>query len=259
MDGRVLVLEGLDEAGANVKDITIDHFSVAAPGRELLKNASLKISHGKRYGLVGSNGVGKSTLLKLLAWRKIPVPKNIDVLLVEQEVVGDDKTALAAVVAANEELLKVRQEVAYLHDSISDDGDDLYGNDVGEKLGELYEKLQILGSGTAEACASKIWLGWPSLLLLDEPTNHLDLRAVFWLEEYLCRWRKTLLVVSHDRDFLNTVCGEIIHLHDLKLYVYRGNFDDFQSGYGQRRKEMNKKFEIYEQLMKAAKRTGNPF
>ncbi|KAF5946800.1 hypothetical protein HYC85_017028 [Camellia sinensis] len=288
---RASVLDGESEADANVKDITVDNFSVSARGKELLKNAAVKISHGKRYGLVGPNGKGKSTLLKLLAWRKIPVPKNIDVLLVEQEVVGDDKTALEAVVSANEELVKIRREVAALQDAPSaagvEDGND-DGDDAGEKLAELYEKLQLMGSDAAEAQASKILAGlgftkdmqgrptrsfsggWrmrislaralfvqPTLLLLDEPTNHLDLRAVLWLEEYLCRWKKTLVVVSHDRDFLNTVCNEIIHLHDLKLQIYRGNFDDFESGYEQRRKEMNKKFEIYEKQVKAAKRTGN--
>ncbi|XP_011071712.1 ABC transporter F family member 4-like [Sesamum indicum] len=108
---RASVLDGGDDADANVKDITIDNFSVSARGKELLKNASVKISHGKRYGLVGPNGMGKSTLLKLLAWRKIPVPKNIDVLLVEQEVVGDDRSALEAVVSANEELIKLRQDL----------------------------------------------------------------------------------------------------------------------------------------------------
>lgn len=288
---RASVLDGESEADANVKDITVDNFSVSARGKELLKNAAVKISHGKRYGLVGPNGKGKSTLLKLLAWRKIPVPKNIDVLLVEQEVVGDDKTALEAVVSANEELVKIRREVAALQDEPSaagvEDGNN-DGDDAGEKLAELYEKLQLMGSDAAEAQASKILAGlgftkdmqgrptrsfsggWrmrislaralfvqPTLLLLDEPTNHLDLRAVLWLEEYLCRWKKTLVVVSHDRDFLNTVCNEIIHLHDLKLQIYRGNFDDFESGYEQRRKEMNKKFEIYEKQVKAAKRTGN--
>ncbi|KAL0381879.1 UNVERIFIED_CONTAM: ABC transporter F family member 4 [Sesamum angustifolium] len=114
---RASVLDGGDDADANVKDITVDNFSVSARGKELLKNASVKISHGKRYGLVGPNGMGKSTLLKLLAWRKIPVPKNIDVLLVEQEVVGDDRSAIEAVVSANEELIKLRQEVAALQDS----------------------------------------------------------------------------------------------------------------------------------------------
>ncbi|XP_057983024.1 ABC transporter F family member 4 [Malania oleifera] len=288
---RASVLDGEDDADANIKDITIDNFSVSARGKELLKNASVKISHGKRYGLVGPNGMGKSTLLKLLAWRKIPVPRNIDVLLVEQEVVGDDRTALEAVVSANEELVKLRREVASLQNSslTEDEGkDEDEGDDAGEKLAELYEKLQIMGSDAAEAQASKILNGlgftkdmqgratrsfsggWrmrislaralfvqPTLLLLDEPTNHLDLRAVLWLEEYLCRWKKTLVVVSHDRDFLNAVSNEIIHLHDLKLHIYRGNFDDFESGYEQRRKEMNKKFEIYEKQLKAAKRTGN--
>lgn len=288
---RTSVLDGQDDADANVKDITVDNFSVSARGKELLKNCSVKISHGKRYGLVGPNGKGKSTLLKLLAWRKIPVPKNIDVLLVEQEVVGDDKTALEAVVSANEELVKTRQEVASLQDlaaSVGENEDDDDGNDVGEKLAELYDKLQIMGSDAAESQASKILAGlgftkemqgrptrsfsggWrmrislaralfvqPTLLLLDEPTNHLDLRAVLWLEEYLCRWKKTLVVVSHDRDFLNTVCTEIIHLHDMKLHFYRGNFDDFESGYEQRRKEMNKKFEVYDKQLKAAKRSGS--
>lgn len=289
---KTSILEGHDEADANVKDITIDNFSVAARGKELLKNASVKISHGKRYGLVGPNGMGKSTLLKLLAWRKIPVPKNIDVLLVEQEVVGDDRSALDAVVSANEELVKLRQEVASLQGTSvltgEDEDNDADGNDAGEKLAELYEKLELMGSDAAEAQASKILAGlgftkamqgrptrsfsggWrmrislaralfvqPTLLLLDEPTNHLDLRAVLWLEEYLCRWKKTLVVVSHDRDFLNTVCSEIIHLHDMKLQYYRGNFDDFESGYEQRRKEMNKKFETYDKQLKAAKRSGN--
>ncbi|KAF3669130.1 ABC transporter F family member 4 [Capsicum annuum] len=288
---RTSVLEGQDDADANVKDISIENFSVAARGKELLKNTSVKISHGKRYGLVGPNGMGKSTLLKLLAWRKIPVPKNIDVLLVEQEVVGDDRTALEAVVSANEELIKLREEAASLQNaaaSVGETEDDVDGDDVVERLSELYEKLQLMGSDAAEAQASKILAGlgftkemqgrstrsfsggWrmrislaralfvqPTLLLLDEPTNHLDLRAVLWLEEYLCRWKKTLVVVSHDRDFLNTVCSEIIHLHDMKLHFYRGNFDDFESGYEQRRKEMNKKFEVYDKQVKAAKRSGS--
>ncbi|KAF3975086.1 hypothetical protein CMV_001619 [Castanea mollissima] len=290
---RSSVLDGDDEANANVKDVIIDDLSVSVRRKELLKNTSVKISHGKRYGFVGTNGMGKSTLLKLLAWRKIPVPKNIDLLLVEQEVVGDDRTALEAVVSANEELARLRKEVEFLQNSFSsaegeDEIDDCNGDDVGEKLAELYEKLRILGSDAAEAQASKILAGmgftkemqgrptrsfsggWrmrislamalfvqPTLLLLDEPTNHLDLRAVLWLEEYLCRWKKTLVVVSHDRDFLNTVCNEIIHLHDLKLHFYRGNFDDFETGYEQRRKEMSKKYEDYVRKDKAAKRSGN--
>ncbi|KAL6597904.1 hypothetical protein ACP70R_046709 [Stipagrostis hirtigluma subsp. patula] len=275
---------GADGEGAaddNVRDIVLDNFSVSARGKELLKSASLRISHGRRYGLVGPNGMGKSTLLKLLAWRQVPVPRNIDVLLVEQEIIGDDRSALEAVVAADEELAALRAEQAKLE--ASNDADD------NDRLAEVYEKLNLRDSDAARARASKILAGlgfdqamqarttksfsggWrmrislaralfmqPTLLLLDEPTNHLDLRAVLWLEEYLCsQWKKTLIVVSHDRDFLNTVCNEIIHLHDKSLHVYRGNFDDFESGYEQKRKEMNRKFEVYEKQMKAARKTGS--
>ncbi|TVU22319.1 hypothetical protein EJB05_32005, partial [Eragrostis curvula] len=275
---------GADGDGAvddNVKDIVLENFSVSARGKELLKSASLRISHGRRYGLVGPNGMGKSTLLKLLSWRQVPVPRNIDVLLVEQEIIGDDRSALEAVVAADEELTALRAEQAELEASNNPDDND--------RLAEVYEKLNLRDSDAARARASKILAGlgfdqamqarstksfsggWrmrislaralfmqPTLLLLDEPTNHLDLRAVLWLEEYLCsQWKKTLIVVSHDRDFLNTVCNEIIHLHDKSLHVYRGNFDDFESGYEQKRKEMNRKFEVYEKQMKAARKTGS--
>ncbi|KAL0007792.1 hypothetical protein SO802_009294 [Lithocarpus litseifolius] len=252
------VLDGDDDANANVKDIIIDNFSVSFRGKELLKNTSVKISHGKRYGFIGPNGMRKSMLLKLLAWRKIPVPKNIDLLLVEQEVVGDDRTALETVVSANEELARVRKEVKFLQNSFSaaegeNEDDDCNGDDVGEKLAELYEKLWILGSDAAEAQALKILAG----LGFTKEMQGCPTRAVLWLEEYLCRWKKTLVVVSHDRDFLNTVCNEIIYLHELKLHFYRGNFDDFETGYEQHRKEMNKKYEDYVRKDKAAKRSGN--
>ncbi|KAF0922347.1 hypothetical protein E2562_032591 [Oryza meyeriana var. granulata] len=268
-------------ADDNIRDIVLENFCVSARGKELLRNASLRISHGRRYGLVGPNGMGKSTLLKLLAWRHVPVPRSIDVLLVEQEIVGDNRSALEAVVAADEELSALRAEQVKLE--ASNDADD------NERLAEVYEKLNLRDSDAARARASKILAGlgfdqamqarstksfsggWrmrislaralfmqPTLLLLDEPTNHLDLRAVLWLEQYLfSQWKKTLIVVSHDRDFLNTVCNEIIHLHDKNLHVYRGNFDDFESGYEQKRKEMNRKFEVFEKQMKAARKTGS--
>ncbi|KAM1166530.1 hypothetical protein PS1_026119 [Malus domestica] len=224
---RASVLDG-EDGDANVKDITVENFSVSARGKELLRNASVKITHGKRYGLVGPNGMGKSTLLKLLAWRKIPVPKNIDVLLVEQEVVGDDKTAIEIVVSANEELVKIRKEVADLQNSASADGKDGFDDDAGEKLSELYEKLQLMGSDSAEAQASKILAG------------------LGFTQDMQGRPTKSF-----------SVCCEIIHLHDLKLHIYRGNFDDFETGYEQHRKEVNKKFEIYDKQLKAAKRSGN--
>ena len=153
---------------------------------------------------------------------------------------------------------------------------------------QVYERMQEINAASAEARASKILHGlgftkvmqarqtnlfsggWrmrislaralyiqPTVLLLDEPTNHLDLRAVLWLEEYLTRWKKTLIVVSHDRDFLNTVTTDIIHLHDLKLHFYRGNFAQFEEMYEQKRREVNKAAEKYEKQIKAAKKTGS--
>ncbi|KAJ3688289.1 hypothetical protein LUZ61_017453 [Rhynchospora tenuis] len=287
-DAFVVVTGSRDDASNssldNVRDIVLKNFSVSVTGKKLFNNASLTVSHGKRYGLVGPNGKGKSTLLKLLAWRKVPVPRNIDVLLVEQEIVGDDRSALQAVVSADEELMKLRAEAQSL--SESDDKDT--ADEDGDRLAEIYEKLQLKGSDAAEALASKILAGlgftkemqalptksfsggWrmrislsralfmqPTLLLLDEPTNHLDLRAVLWLEEYLCQWKKTLIVVSHDRDFLNTVCNKIINLHDLKLKVYGGNFDYFESVYEQEMRENNKEYENFDKPMKVAIKSGS--
>ncbi|RZC83537.1 hypothetical protein C5167_046323 [Papaver somniferum] len=283
---QVSVLDGEHNAYANVKDISVHNFSVSARGIVLLKDTSVTIAHGKKYGLVGPNGTGKSALMKLLAWRKIPVPKNIDVHLVEQEVVGDDRSALEVVVSANEELVKLREQVVGLL-NLSVDGN-VYDDIAGEKLAALYDRSRIIGAYTAEAQASKILAGlgfikdmqmratrsfsgrWrmrislaralfvqPTLLLLDEPTNHLDLRAALWLEEYLCCWKNTLVIVSHDRDFLNTICGDIIHLHEQKLQLYRGNFDEFERLYEQRRREVNRISETHEKQVKAATRAGN--
>ena len=79
---------------------------------------------------------------------------------------------------------------------------------------------------------------------------------MLWLEEYLQRWKKTLIVVSHDRDLLNTVTTDIIHLHDLKLHAYKGNFAQFEEMYDQRRREVNKAYEKYEKQLRAAKTSG---
>ena len=115
---------------ANSRDIKIDGFSVSARGKPLLNNTSLTIAHGRRYGLVGPNGTGKTTVMKLLARRKIPVPEHIDILLVEQEVVGDGRSALQSVVAADVELQDLRKKKTELED--------------------LMEKLAIGDSGVTE-------------------------------------------------------------------------------------------------------------
>ncbi|CAL4962814.1 unnamed protein product [Urochloa decumbens] len=270
-------------AADSVRDIVLDGFSVSVAGAKLFDGATLRVAHGRRYGFVGPNGKGKSSLLRLLACRscrKLPVPWSIDTFLVEQECDGDGRPPIEAVLAADMELAALRAERDRLEAASS--GDDA-------RLAEVYEELKLRGADAARARASKILAGlgfdqarqakatekssggWrmrvslaralfmePTLLLLDEPTNHLDLRAVMWLEEYLCtQWKKTLIVVSHDRDFLNTVCTDIINLHDRKLDFYRGNFDDFESGFEQKRTSAIREHKEFEKQEKAAKRSGN--
>lgn len=242
------------ESTLSATDVVVHKLTIRVKGKVLLEDTSITISAGRRYGLVGPNGMGKSTLLRLMAQRQIPVPEYIDVLLVEQEVVGDERTALRAVLEADVEMVELQKEEKELNDKLASlEGDD--DEDMGSRLTEIYERLNELGAASAEARASKILHGlgftkkmqqrstqsfsggWrmrislaralfiqPTLLLLDEPTNHLDLRAVLWLEEYLQRWKKTLIVVSHDREFLNNVTTDVIHLFELGLHFYKQRF-----------------------------------
>eukprot|EP00891_Asterochloris_glomerata_P000400 jgi/Astpho2/400/Aster-03452 len=283
--------QGEVDATVSATDIKVHNMSVRAKGKLLLESTLLQVTAGRRYGLVGPNGKGKSTLLRLIARRQVPVPDGLDVLLVEQEVVGDDRSALQAVVAADTELMELREEEEEINAKLQDitlDDKTFDADEASERLNEVYERMQEINAASAEARASKILHGlgftevmqkrathlfsggWrmrislaralyiqPTVLLLDEPTNHLDLRAVLWLEEYLQRWKKTLIVVSHDRDFLNTVTTDIIHLHDLKLHYYRGNFVQFEEMYDQKRREVNKAADKYEKQMKAAKKSGS--
>jgi ATP-binding cassette subfamily F protein 1 len=96
----------------------------------------------------------------------------------------------------------------------------------------------------------------PTLLMLDEPTNHLDLNAVIWLDEYLQRWKKTLLVVSHDQDFLNSVCQEILHIEDLKLVSYKGNYDSFKKAEKVKFEQHVKAYHKQEKRIRELKRGG---
>lgn len=92
--------------------------------------------------------------------------------------------------------------------------------------------------------------------MLDEPTNHLDLNAVIWLDEYLQKWKKTLLVVSHDQDFLNSTCQEILHIEDLKLVSYKGNYDSFKKAEKTKFEQQVKAYEKQEKRLRELKRSG---
>ncbi|CAO1361343.1 unnamed protein product [Diamesa hyperborea] len=263
-------------------DIKIENFTISAKGNDLFVNSNLLIASGRRYGLVGPNGHGKTTLLRHLANRAFAIPPNIDVLLCEQEVVADDLSAVDTVVKADVKRTQLLDECAKLTEEAEK------GNlTVQDRLNEVYAELKAIGADSAEPRARRILAGlgfsksmqnratknfsggWrmrvslaralfvePTLLLLDEPTNHLDLNAVIWLDNYLQGWKKTLLIVSHDQSFLDNVCNEIIHLDNKKLYYYKGNYSMFKKMFVQKRREMNKEYEKQEKRIKELKAHG---
>lgn len=287
-DGEQFTVSQADKSAAqqqqleNAIDIKVENFSISARGKDLFVNASLTITAGRRYGLVGPNGHGKTTLLKHIANRSLNIPPNIDVLLCEQEVVADETPAVDVVLKADFKRTALLSELKKLEEESS------AGNLKNqERITEVYEELQVIGADSAESRARRILAGlgftremqdrptnhfsggWrmrvslaralfvePTLLLLDEPTNHLDLNAVIWLDNYLQVWKKTLLVVSHDQSFLDNICTDVIHLDNQKLFYYRGNFSQFKKMYVQRRRELVKEFEKQEKKIKQMKMSG---
>ncbi|XP_047033065.1 ATP-binding cassette sub-family F member 1 [Helicoverpa zea] len=266
----------------NAVDIKVENFSIAAKGKDLFVNANLLIANGRRYGLVGPNGHGKTTLLRHLAQRAFPLPPHIDILLCEQEVTASDMSAVDTLLEADVKRTELLKECKEL-EALTEKGD-LSKQD---RLNEVYAELKAIGADSAEPRARRILAGlgfsremqdratknfsggWrmrvslaralyvePTLLMLDEPTNHLDLNAVIWLDNYLQGWKKTLLVVSHDQSFLDNVCNEIIHLDTQKLYYYKGNYSMFKKMYAQKRKEMIKEYEKQEKRLKDLKAHG---
>lgn len=266
----------------NQLDIKVDNFSISAAGKELFVNASLNITAGRRYGLVGPNGHGKTTLLRHIQKRALYIPSNIDVLYCEQEVIADKTPSIDAVLKADTQRTALLEEEKTLIVEMEK------GNTKSaERLKEVYEELIAIGAAAAEPRARRILAGlgftremmnratqalsggWrmrvslaralflePTLLMLDEPTNHLDLNAVIWLDNYLQTWKKTLLVVSHDQSFLDNVCTDIIHLDQQKLFYYRGNYATFKKMLVQKRKEQAKAYEKQEKMLREMKSSG---
>lgn len=266
----------MENSGKNKSyDVRIENFDVSFGERVLLTGADMNLAAGRRYGLVGRNGLGKTTLLKMMASRSLRVPSHISILHVEQEVAGDDTGALQSVLECDtvrENLLKEEKELNARINA---------GKILGTEsvlLSEIYAKLEEIEADKAPARASVILAGlgfnpkmqtqltkefsggWrmrlalaralfakPDLLLLDEPTNMLDVRAIIWLENYLQTWQSTILVVSHDRNFLNAVATDIIHLHSQRLETYRGDFENFMKIKEERLKNQQREFEAQQQ------------
>ncbi|KAK9723376.1 ATP-binding cassette, regulator of translational elongation [Basidiobolus ranarum] len=264
------------------KDIKLENFDISFAGKRILTNASLTLAFGRRYGLIGRNGIGKSTLLRTISKREVSIPTHISILHVEQEMAGDDTPAIVSVLKADyfrehllaeERQLTSRMSELEQADSKTDEAEDEKG-EIELKLREVYSKLNDIESDKAEARAAAILSGlgfrvdqirnptssfsggWrmrlslaralfckPDLLLLDEPTNMLDIPAVVWLESYLKTWPNSLLVVSHDREFLDEVATDILHQHSEKLDYYKGNFTQFYATKEERRKNQLREYE----------------
>ncbi|XP_062832912.1 ATP-binding cassette sub-family F member 3 isoform X1 [Anolis carolinensis] len=266
----------LETSGKNKSyDVRIENFDVSFGERVLLTGADLNLAYGRRYGLVGRNGLGKTTLLKMIASRSLRIPSHISILHVEQEVAGDDTPALQSVLECDttrESLLKEEKELTTRVNSGRGEGTE------GTRLSEIYAALEEIEADKAPARASVILAGlgfsakmqqqttkefsggWrmrlalaralfarPDLLLLDEPTNMLDVKAIIWLENYLQTWQSTILVVSHDRNFLNAVATDVIHLHSQRLDSYRGDFENFVKIKEERLKNQQREYEAQKQ------------
>ncbi len=231
--------------------LRIENLTYRIGKRVLIDRATVGIDPGHRVGLVGRNGAGKTTLLHLITGGldaddgTIEMPTSWRVGITRQEAPDGPQSLIDTVLSADRELVSLTREAETATDP--------------HRIAEIHTRLHDKSAHTAPARAAKLLAGlgfseadqqrpcsefsggWrmrvalasllftqPDLLLLDEPTNHLDLEATLWLEDYLRRYDGTVLLVSHDRELLNRVVGEILHLEGGKLNLYRGGYDKFE-------------------------------
>lgn len=264
-------------AGKNkITDLHIENFDVAFGSKVLLENAELHVAAGRRYGLVGRNGIGKTTLLKMISSRNLYIPSHFTVLHVEQEVVGDDTLAIDSVLEADTVRYNLIKEEKSIHQQLETKPTN--SEALNSRLSEIWAKLSDIEADKAPMRAAVIlsglgftpemqkmttkefsggWrmrlalaralFGTPDLLLLDEPTNMLDVRAIMWLEDYLQTWPTTIIIVSHDRSFLNSIATDVIHVFSKKLTNYRGNFEQFVVTRDEKMKSLLKEYESQKQ------------
>uniref|UniRef100_A0A9J2PFE9 ABC transporter domain-containing protein n=2 Tax=Ascaris TaxID=6251 RepID=A0A9J2PFE9_ASCLU len=270
----------VDASGGNTMDIHLASVDVSIGTKQLLCGADVTLVYGRRYGLVGRNGAGKSTFLKMISSKQLVIPSNLTMLSVEQEVDGDETEVVQAVLESDSRRTDMLAREKQLHEIVNRPGlSDEEKEKYSSELTTLYAEMEAAQVDKAPARAASILFGlgftpeeqrrptkefsggWrmrvalaralfvkPDLLLLDEPTNMLDMRAIFWLENHLQEWTTTIVIVSHDRSFLNAICTDIIHLHSRRLDQYRGNYSNFEKAMREKLTQQQREYEAQQQL-----------
>lgn len=258
--------------------ITVSNVSLSFGGQLLFKDVDLKFTNGNCYGIIGANGAGKSTFLKILCGEIEPTTGEVVIskedrlsVLRQDHFAFDEYTVLETVIMGNKrlyEIMKEKDELYAKEDFTEEDGDragqlesefaELNGWEAesdaskliqGLGLSEdiLYSQMSTLsGNEKVKVLLAQALFGNPDIILLDEPTNNLDVLAISWLEDFLLDYEGTVIVVSHDRHFLNTVCTHIVDIDYTKIKMYVGNYEfwyDSSQLIQQMIKQQNKKAE----------------
>lgn len=258
--------------------ITVSNLSLQFGGSYLFKDVDLKFANGNCYGIIGANGAGKSTFLKILCGELEPstgevfIPKETRLSVLKQDHFAyDEFTVLDTVIMGNPRLYQIMQEKDALY--AKEDFSEADGETAAQLEGEfaelngweaesdaakllsglglpddiLYTQMESLADKLkVKVLLAQALFGNPEIILLDEPTNHLDIDAIRWLEDFLADYFGTVLVVSHDRHFLNNVCTHIVDIDFGKIKMYVGNYEFwYESSQMMQRlmKQQNKKTE----------------
>ena len=237
--------------------ITVSDLSLNFDGTDLFKDVDLKFTPGNCYGVIGANGAGKSTFLKILSGVLEPtsgaviIPEEMRMSVLKQDHFAyDEYTVLDTIIMGNRTLYDIMKEKDALYEKPDfNDEDGIRVSELEAQFAELngweaesdasrlvqglglsesilYENMATLtGNEKVKILLAQALFGDPEIILLDEPTNHLDVMAVNWLEDFLMEYPGTVIVVSHDRHFLNTVCTHIVDIDYNKIKMYVGNYE----------------------------------